>query len=260
MPLTGSGSRFSRLRFLLATTCLLSLFGIQPGLTQTIDSTAKNKSVVSSDFSLGAFGQLTPARTPVTVTPLSDGVERAQTTQGSSPSAGVLGTFHQNFRSWLGYNVNPWYSRFAENYSQGRAFVPSQANGFPPSSYFAEGSIGTNMYEVTVAYSVQGPRTKRFKTFAQVGGGGLFFLPTLDPSPYHEQVRAAMVFGVGLNYCLTERLGVRAEYRGLFYKNPDFAYYSGTAIPISKLFTVTNEPTVSLVYMLGSGKKNAHTK
>jgi opacity protein-like surface antigen len=112
------------------------------------------------------------------------------------------------------------------------------------------------MYELTVAYAVQGPKTKRFSTFAQLGGGGLYFLPTQDPSPYAEQVRATMVFGVGMNYKLSEHFALRAEYRGLFYKNPDFKN-PDAPIPISKLFTVTNEPTLSVVYTFGRGKKKS---
>lgn len=215
---------------------------------------------MSTDLSLGAFGQLTPTRMPTTNSSSFVGDYRTQTTQGTSLSAGVLGTFHQSFKSWLGYNVNLGYSRFSENYSLGHVFIANPTSYGIPGSNFSQGSIGTNMYEVTIAYAVEGPKTKRFATFAQLGGGGLWFLPTQSPSPYYEQVRAAMVFGTGINYKLTEHLGVRAEYRGLFYKSPDFAYYSGNALPISKFFTVTSEPTVSIVYHFGGGKKTRYPK
>lgn len=250
--------RFASYRVLLIATPLLLVCQVQSAHAQVVDShSSQKKFTTSTDVSLGVFGQLTPARTPVTTTPGSDETQIVQTTQGTSPSAGVLGTFHQSFRPWLGYNVNVGYSRFSENYSLGHAFVPNSSATFPGSSYFSQGSIGTNMYELTVAYAIQGPTAKRFSTFAQLGGGGLFFLPTQgsSSSPYSKQVRASMVFGIGVNYKLTDHLGIRAEYRGLFYKNPDFAYYSGNAIPISKLFTVTNEPTVSIVYTFGGGKK-----
>ncbi len=215
------------------------------------------------DISLGVFGQLTSARVPEKTFVLPSGTSTAQTTQGTSPSAGVLGTFHQSLRPWLGYRVNLGYSRFSEKYSQGSSYIPPSGGQFPPSGppnspyySFAQGSIGTNMYELTVAYAVQGPKTKRFSTSAQLGGGGLFFLPTQDPSPYAEQVRAAIVFGVGMDYKLSEHYALRAEYRGLFYTNPDFKN-SNTPIPISKLFTVTNEPTLSIVYSFGHKKKTS---
>jgi opacity protein-like surface antigen len=109
----------------------------------------------------------------------------------------------------------------------------SQLQAFLHSLIFSRGSIRTNMYELSVAYAITGPRTRRFDTFVQFGGGGLFFVPTESRSPYANQTRPAMVFGVGLNFKLAPRLAIRVEYRGLFYKNPDFAYYSGNAVPIS---------------------------
>jgi hypothetical protein len=236
--------------------CLFAITDVRSGPAQTVDSQAARKPLTPNiDFSLGVFGQLTSTRTPTTNTSESIGTYTTQTTQNTSPSAGVLGTLHQSFRPWLGYNINLGYSRFSENYSRGQAFVPIKGGSTViPFSEFSRGSIGTNLYETTVAYVVQGPRTKRFSTFAQVGGGGLWFLPTQDPSPYSEQVRLAMVFGTGFNYKLSDHFGIRTEYRGLFYKSPDFRN-SNTPIPISKLFTVTSAPTISVVYTFGGGKK-----
>ncbi len=217
----------------------------------------KQKFIRSTDISLGAFGQLTPTRAPEKTDTLSTGTAVMQDTQGTSPSAGVLGTFHQSFRPWLGYNVNLGYSRFSENYSHWSAYIPNNAGQVPPSgppstpSYYSfHGSVGTNMYELTVAYAVQGPTMKRFSTFAQLGAGALFFLPTPARSLFAEQFRPTMVFGVGMNYKLSEHFAVRAEYRGLFNKNPTFKNSD-----IRKIFTVTNEPTISVVYTFGHKKK-----
>ncbi len=266
MALSQLGFPSSFVRVLWLSASLLAMAGVLPATAQTVDShITREKFIPSTDISLGVFGQLTPSRVPVTTNTLAIGTAITQTTQGTSPSAGVLGTFHQSLKPWLGYNVNMGYSRFSENYSQGSAFLPTVNKGgvVPPpplqnypSYNFAQGSIGTNMYELTVAYAVQGPKTKRFSTFAQLGGGGLYFLPTQDPSPYAEQVRATMIFGVGMNYKLSEHFALRAEYRGLFYKNPDFKN-PDAPVPISKLFTVTNEPTFSVVYNFGRGKKKS---
>lgn len=239
--------------------------GVLPATAQTVDSQiARETFVPSTDISLGIFGQLTPSRSPVSTNTQAVGTAITQTTQGTSPSAGALGTFHQSLKPWLGFNVNFGYSRFSENYSLGSAFLPAGNKGglvpppppqYYPSYNFAQGSIGTNMYELTAAYVVQGPKTKRFSTFAQLGGGSLIFLPTQDPAPYAVQMRATMVFGVGMNYRLSEHFALRAEYRGLFYKNPD--YLNNGPFPVSKLFTVTNEPTLSVVYNFGRGKKKS---
>ena len=122
------------------------------------------------NVSLGVFGQLTPARTPIDKTTDPYGTVYTQSTQGTSASAGVLGTFHQSFGRWLGYSVNLGYSRLAENNSQGTAYIPNPKDNPPerPYSYFAQGSIGTNMYELTGAYVVEGPRTKRGDMFVQL--------------------------------------------------------------------------------------------
>jgi len=210
-----------------------------------------------TDVSLGVFGQFTPSRVPVATSTLPVGTSIQQTIQGASISAGVLGAFHQSFRPWLGYNVNFGYSRLHENYSEGTVYTP---NGSAPPSYtqhdsFMHGSIGTNVYELTATYVVQGPKSHRLTTFAQLGGGTLAFLPTQDPSPYAVQFRSAMVFGAGINYRLSEHFGLRGEYRGLFYKNPDFS--RNGPFPTTKLFTVTNEPTLSMVYAFGFKKKVA---
>jgi opacity protein-like surface antigen len=200
-----------------------------------------------TDLSIGTFGQLTPTRSPSTTYHLTSGTSDMQTTQGTSPSAGVLATMHQSFTPVFGYVVSLGYSRFSENYSKGLAFTPASSTTLPDAT-FSRGSIETNMYEVSVAYAIQGPRINRFSTFTQLGGGGLFFLPIQNQSQLREQTRPAIVFGAGVNYLLSDHISMRVEYRGLFYKNPDFAYYSNTEFPISKLFTATNEPAISIVY------------
>ena len=62
-----------------------------------------------------------------------------------------------------------------------------------------------------------------------------------------------MIFGVGMNYKLTSHLDLRAEYRGLFYKSPDFNLppYGQGNFPITRLFTVTSQPAISVVYSFG---------
>jgi hypothetical protein len=215
----------------------------------------KSKFTPHTDISLGAFGQFTPTRAPVAVNNPPSGNAITQTTQGTSASAGVLGTFHQTFKPWLGYSVNLGYTRLYEKYSEGSVYIPNVTAplGDHQTENFVQGSIGTDMYEFSATYSIKGPQNRRFSTFAQLGGGTLAFLPTQDPSPYAVQFRATMVFSAGINFKLSDYLGLRSEYRGLFYKNPDFKN-NGPA-PTTKLFTVTNEPIVSLVYTLGPGRR-----
>lgn len=214
------------------------------------------------DVSMGTFGQFTATRAPVftTVYPPT-GTASTQVTQSGSPSVGVFGTFHQSFTRWLGYNVNFGYTRFSENYSNGQSFVPNSTSTFLATSSFVRGSVKTDMMDLTVAGVIEGPRTRRFSTFAQFGGGGLFFEPVDSKIGATQQTRPAMVFGTGANFKLTDHLALRAEYRGLFYKSPDFnvtditpGMTSTNQFPMTRLFTITSTPAVSLVYRFGSTK------
>ena len=238
-----------------------TVFAIQTAVAQTSDQPPQQKTEKTfnpvTDVSIGIDGQLTYTRTPTTNVSSSFGATTTEQTQGTSPSAGVFGTFHQQFKPLLGYNVNFGYTRFSEDYSHGQQYVPSATSTFAASSSFTQGTIPTNMYDLTIAYVFNGPRTKRFNTFGQFGGGGLFFLPEQNTVGAKNQTRPAMVFGVGMNYKLTSHLDLRAEYRGLFYKSPDFNLppYDGFNFPMTRLFTVTSTPAVSLVYRFGGTKR-----
>jgi opacity protein-like surface antigen len=213
------------------------------------------------DVSVGVEGDLTITRMPTsTYVYGSSGAEFTQVTQSAAPSAGAFASFHQSFKPWLGYNVHFGYTRFTEHYSNANQFNSSL--GIPVGSSFIRGDIRSNVYDLTVSSVFEGPRTKRFSTFAEAGGGGLFFTPlsattAVMGTGLGNQTRPALVFGAGANIKLRPRLDLRAEYRGLFYKSPDFGLTDiqpGTSpglFPMTRLFTVTSTPEVSLVYHFG---------
>jgi opacity protein-like surface antigen len=199
-----------------------------------------------TDVSLGLMGQMTFARNPTTFNVYPEWTVANQQTQSQSPSAGALATFHGAIKPYLGYNVNFSYTQFTQTDSEGSGYVPGQgANPPAGGGSLSAGSLDTHMYELTLAYAFYGPRSRRFRTFGQIGGGGLFFEP-IDASFAHQETRPAMVFGVGAEYDISRNFSVRAEYRGLFYKMPDFGIDNG--FPKQRLFSVTNTPAISLVY------------
>ncbi|MGA7157927.1 MAG: hypothetical protein WBY53_13820 [Acidobacteriaceae bacterium] len=187
-----------------------------------------------TSISLGIFPQLTIDRT-AELTGFSE--------QGTAPSTGTLGTFRQTFNSWLGYSVNLGYARVSEQYR-------NQPNYSGPSNF----NINSNMYESSLTYVAHTSVNKRISLFADLGPGLLTFLPVpgaQDPfsNPVGSrglsvQVRPAGVFGSGIDLHLTRHFDLRAEYRGLVYKNPDFQ----TGDTLSKQLTLTSEPTISVVY------------
>jgi hypothetical protein len=191
-----------------------------------------------TSLSLGLFPQLTIDRT-------SDFYGSAQ--QGTAPSTGTLGTFRQTFHPWLGYSINLGYSRVSEQY-RNSTYTYYGLNNF---------NVDTNVYESSVTYIAHTPVNRHFSLFADIGPGLLTFLPVhrgtnaINYAPNFianlvpgVQVRPTGVFGSGIDIHLTRRLDLRAEYRGLFYKNPDF----NTGDYYSKQLTLTSEPTLSLVY------------
>ena len=195
------------------------------------------------DISLGVLAQLTSTRTTLSTA----GPVYQQNTAGATPSAGFLGVFHQQFRGWAGYDINAGYSRTAYNYTA------AATSG--TASSFTRYAVGTNMYEFSVAYVAKAPASsRRLQAFVQGGGGVLAFLPTQKLFPGAVNFRAAALFGAGGDYRVSDHLGLRVEYRGLFFKTPDFVQYSA-ATPTSKLFTVSSQPVVSLIYRFGSFKK-----
>ena len=199
---------------------------------------------VETSLSLGAFAQLTPTR-------LQDNTYNGRLlstqTQGIAPTAGVLGTFRQQFRPWLGYSVNMGYTRVDERYT-----YPITTPGG------SDLHIPSNLYEISFSYVVEKHLTPRLTGFADAGGGAVVALPiNRSGTPISPQLvyihppvnfRPEGVTGFGLDLRLTQNLDFGAEYRGLLYKNPDFGGQQ-------KSTTWSSEPTLSLVFRFGKGSR-----
>ena len=140
--------------------------------------TVKAKAVSVSEFSLGVgvTAQLTATRTYSHL--------NSQNIVGTTPSAGFLVTFQQQIRPLLGYDINFGYTRLTENYETNHGtFDPSTG---VTSGGFSRGSIPSNVFEISSAYTVKRPQNgSRFQPFAEAGGGVLIFSPTTAPFEGH---------------------------------------------------------------------------
>jgi hypothetical protein len=202
------------------------------------------RSHVETSISLGATGQLTASRITET--------SSALITQSLSPSAGVLATFRQNFTPWLGYSVNLGYTRATYRYTQSTA-APAAGQTF-------ETFIPNNIYETSVSYIAQKHLTSALTVFGEAGAGAIAFAARyydVRSSPRNfsltfrnNSFRPEGIAGFGMNYRLGHGLGLRAEYRALFLKYPDYA--SGSIRPT----TISNAPTLSVTYTLGGHSKH----
>jgi opacity protein-like surface antigen len=144
-------------------------------------------------------------------------------TDDPTRSGGAQIAFRHSYHWWLGYEGSYGYTRFAERYT---------GAPFP---------IQHNMHDFAGSYLVTTPvGVLGFRPFALAGVSGLVFSPSLNGGQnVSYQGRPAFNFGVGVNKALlTDHFGIRIQYRGLFYKTPDF----GEAALTTNTSRITSEP------------------
>jgi len=125
-----------------------------------------------------------------------------------------------------------------------------------------------NISEYTGAYVFSPFRKGKFDPFVLVGGGLLtfsprttwvFFPPLANNIPNNIQVNfgavkqreLAVLYGFGTDYRLRWRFALRLQYRGLFYREPDFKVDASSGSSLS-FFTGARghmaEPSIGLVF------------
>jgi opacity protein-like surface antigen len=98
--------------------------------------------------------------------------------------------------------------------------------------------VTTGITEFTGAYVFTPFRSKRLQPFLLAGGGGLKFsvdktyIDSLQISlGAKPRTPLALLYGIGTDYTVWSHLGIRVQYRGLIYKNPDYGvpsrFYTG---------------------------------
>ena len=189
------------------------------------------------DVALGGYGMATMSS--------AQDMGNGSRTVATRLSVGARASFHQQFKRWLGYEVT------AEGTHTNVVYTYSNSSPLA----FAAGSIGSNVFEVTGTYVVQGPRGKKVSSFADAGGGVVAFVPSQITQAITSNYRPAAVAGAGVEYHLSRHWGVRAEYRGLFLVSPTFNY-EGTALPVASHKMLSSEPTLSVTYRFGARDKD----
>ena len=166
----------------LAGAALAAALISVPAFAQQENETYRN------DVAVQAFGSFVKSTT-------QNGVEQTATNSG-----GVLASYRFFFNKNNGVEVNYGYSLNTQSYS-----------GFGVNSF---------SHEATAAYVFRVP-LRHWSPFALAGAGGLVFDPK-DFTGATAQGRAAFVYGAGADFRLSNRLFLRAEYRGLVYNSPTF--------------------------------------
>src|SRR5215475_955881 len=129
-------------------------------------------------------------------------------TQRATDSGGLLVGYSYQFNKWAGLEGNYGYSRNTQNYF----------------GSFGQSGVRTDFHEVLGSFVFHIPvRVANVRPYALAGGGALIFDPVDNFSNgIDRQARGTFVYGGGANFDVTRNFGIRAEYRGLVYKAPDF--------------------------------------
>jgi opacity protein-like surface antigen len=165
------------------------------------------------------------------------GFFQKQTTNGGitnepTNSGGVMAGYRFNLKNWLAVEGDYDYFRNHENLlsSSGTTFIPMNVHA----------ATGTAIVKLP-AFKM--PAVKIVSPFVLAGGGAMF----LDPrggSVYNEQTRGAFVYGGGFDVPMAKHIALRAQYRGLVYKIPDFEM---TNLKVDK-YTHSAVPSAGLVF------------
>jgi len=145
-----------------------------------------------SEVSVQAFGSFVKSTT-------NNGIDQSATNSG-----GVLANYRFFFSNSHGVEVNYGYSLNTQTFG------------------LLSGPLGVkaDQHEVTAAY-VYRHKMGAITPFVEAGVGALIFDPR-DFAAASTQTRAAFVYGGGADFNITNRLFLRAEYRGFVYNSPTF--------------------------------------
>jgi outer membrane immunogenic protein len=127
----------------------------------------------------------------------------------ATKSGGFLVGYSYQFNRWAGAEGNYGYSRNSQNYL----------------GSFGSSSLQSDIHEFTGAFVAHIPvHIRNVRPYGLAGAGALLFDPTdnVVVNGAGRQTKATFVYGGGVNFDVTHNFGVRAEYRGLVFKTPDF--------------------------------------
>jgi opacity protein-like surface antigen len=176
---------------------------------------AQSENPGNNEVSVQAFGSFVSSTT-------DNGVENKATNSG-----GVLGSYRHFFNAHNGVEADYGYSLNTQNYAS------------------ASGALGVKTYshEISAAYVFRMPM-RNFTPFVLAGAGGLIFDPNNFTSA-SSQARAAFIYGGGADFNLSQRVFVRAEYRGFVYDSPT---YGLTGLAGADRTTHRAEPSLGFGY------------
>ncbi len=159
--------------------------------------------------------------------------------------AGGLFELRQIHNSFIGYEVTYSFNHASQVWYGPLPFCPV---GFGTCSPPPPESVSANAHEITGDWLVS-IRKKNLRPFALIGAGVLLTEPTTsEPTNGSRGTMGSQnmvyVYGVGLDWQILPRLGLRAQFRGNVHKVPDIA----AAFNSPSFYTQTVEPAIGVYY------------
>ena len=154
---------------------------------------------------------------------------------------------HETTQPWFGsllsyrYMVTP-HSALEANYG-----FSQYSTSF--TSSFIHGDFHTRQQEFSLGY-VYSVNFKNFNPFVEGGPAAVMFTPLRDFQTNNfdgkRNTRIGGMFGVGIAYELSPSFDIRAEYRGLVVKTPDFSLPND--IFKTNRYEVVQTPSIGVAY------------
>jgi opacity protein-like surface antigen len=156
------------------------------------------------------------------------------TAYSTTETGGFLSTYRYHLNRWISAEAAYGYDLNTQKY-----LFSSSAFRIQSGIHQATGSVVLNLPSRV---------TSRLSPYVLAGGGALVFNPVGNQfntvSGAQTQAKATFVYGAGVNYGITKRLSLRAEYRGLVYGTP---YFGFGALSTNSL-THTMQPSVGFTF------------
>jgi opacity protein-like surface antigen len=152
--------------------------------------------------------------------------------QQATDTGGFLVGYRYNLNRWLAAETNYGFARNTQQYSVPLGFA----------------GIQSNVHQFTGELVVKLPSPVLFKInpYLLAGGGALVFSPTDNNlvAGADTQGKGAFLYGGGADLPISRHFSLRAEYRGLVYKSPDFGLSSLNTDAV----THTAQPSAGIVF------------
>ena len=228
-------------RLLFAALCLAFL--LIPARAATKKKKAAAPSGPETDVALSGYGWLN------TTSNLSSGLAQIP----ANSVGGLLEVRHIS-SPLIGYELSYGYNRSNQEYSNP---ISCAGASCPLTPYAARVSASANQI---LGNWVLTFKVKRVHAFALAGAGVLFYQPSmgivysysLQDNPAFQSASAptssasspAFDFGVGADWAVWRKLGVRLQYRGLYHKDPALT----SSFSSTNAYAQSYEPMVGVFY------------